>query len=66
MKNDWSHILAYKLPAKKHEYNFMTVKVTLPGKKIGFTITIQSWALLKFIYSEKATKFWEIYITGTT
>ena len=42
MKNDWSHILAYKLPAKKHEYNFMTVKVTLPGKKIGFTITIQS------------------------
>ena len=32
MKNDWSHILAYKLPAKKHEYNFMTVKVTLPEK----------------------------------
>ena len=31
-KNDWSYILAYKLPAKIHEYNFMTVKVTLPGK----------------------------------
>ena len=37
LKNYWSHILACKLPDKKHEYNFMTHQ-----EKIGFTITIQS------------------------